>query len=56
MSNNPGGLIRWPAKLMLPLGFVLLALQGVAEIIKRVAYLRGGDDNGRMHYADEPLQ
>jgi TRAP-type mannitol/chloroaromatic compound transport system permease small subunit len=39
MSSNAGGLIRWPAMLMLPLGFGLLALQGVAEIIKRVGWL-----------------
>ena len=41
MSSNAGGLIRWPAVLMLPLGFGLLWLQGVGEIIKRVAYLMG---------------
>lgn len=41
MSSNAGGLVRWPAKLALPLGFGLLALQGAAEIIKRIAYLRG---------------
>ncbi|MET0311810.1 MAG: TRAP transporter small permease subunit [Burkholderiaceae bacterium] len=41
MSSNAGGLIRWPAMLTLPLGFALMALQGLAEIIKRVAYLRG---------------
>jgi TRAP-type mannitol/chloroaromatic compound transport system permease small subunit len=41
MSSNAGGLIRWPAMLMLPLGFGLITLQGVAEIIKRVAYLQG---------------
>ena len=40
MSGNAGGLIRWPAMLMLPLGFALMFLQGVSEIIKRVAYLR----------------
>ena len=39
-SNNPGGLMLWPAKLMIPLGFSLLGLQGLAEIIKRIAYLR----------------
>jgi TRAP-type mannitol/chloroaromatic compound transport system permease small subunit len=39
MSNNAGGLIRWPAMLMLPLGFALLFLQGLAELIKRVAWL-----------------
>jgi TRAP-type mannitol/chloroaromatic compound transport system permease small subunit len=41
MSSNAGGLIRWPAMLMLPLGFGLITLQGVAEIIKRIAYLQG---------------
>lgn len=40
-SNNPGGLMLWPAKLMIPLGFTLLLLQGVAEIIKRMGYLAG---------------
>jgi len=39
MSNSAGGLIRWPAMLMLPLGFALLFLQGIAELIKRVAWL-----------------
>jgi len=39
MSNNAGGLIRWPAMLMLPLGFALLFLQGLAELIKRIAWL-----------------
>lgn len=41
MSSNAGGLPLWPVKLMLPLGFALLILQGVAELIKRVAALRG---------------
>ena len=41
MSSNAGGLIRWPVKLMLPVGFALLALQGVSELIKRIAALRG---------------
>jgi TRAP-type mannitol/chloroaromatic compound transport system permease small subunit len=41
MSNNAGGLIRWPVFLMLPLGFGLLLLQGVSELIKRIAYLMG---------------
>ena len=40
-STNAGGLIRWPVKLMIPLGFVLLALQGLSEIIKRAAALHG---------------
>jgi TRAP-type mannitol/chloroaromatic compound transport system permease small subunit len=41
MSGNIGGLIRWPAALMMPLGFGAVFLQGVAEVIKRIAYLRG---------------
>ena len=41
MSGNAGGLIRWPIKFVIPAGFVLLALQGVSEVIKRIAALRG---------------
>jgi TRAP-type mannitol/chloroaromatic compound transport system permease small subunit len=40
-SGNVGGLLRWPIKLAFPVGLTLLALQGVSEIIKRVAALRG---------------
>jgi TRAP-type mannitol/chloroaromatic compound transport system permease small subunit len=40
-SSDAGGLIRWPIKLMLPLGFGLLFLQGIAEVIKRLAVLTG---------------
>jgi len=47
MSANAGGLIRWPVKMLLPVGFALLALQGVSELIKRLAFLAGliGDPN-----------
>ena len=41
MSPDAGGLVRWPAKLLLPAGFALLALQGVAEVIKRIGVLNG---------------
>jgi len=41
MSSNAGGLIRWPVYAMLPLGFGLLWLQGVSELIKRIAFLQG---------------
>lgn len=41
MSMNAGGLILWPAKLMIPLGFALVFLQGLSELIKRVAALQG---------------
>ena len=40
-SPDSGGLARWPIKLVIPLGFALLLLQAVAEIIKRIAVLRG---------------
>ncbi len=41
MSSNSGGLLRWPIKLVLPLGFLLLALQGISEIVKRIGGLLG---------------
>lgn len=41
MSANAGGLIRWPVKAILPIGFTLLALQGISELIKRIAFLAG---------------
>jgi TRAP-type mannitol/chloroaromatic compound transport system permease small subunit len=41
MSPDAGGLVRWPVKLLLPAGFSLLALQGVAEVIKRIGVLSG---------------
>jgi TRAP-type mannitol/chloroaromatic compound transport system permease small subunit len=40
-SPAPGGLLRWPAKFLLPLGFGLIVLQGISELIKRIALLRG---------------
>lgn len=43
VSPDAGGLIRWPVRLLIPAGFVLLGLQGVSEIIKRIATLRGHD-------------
>ena len=41
MSSNAGGLIRWPVYALVPIGFGLLGLQGVSELIKRFAYLQG---------------
>jgi TRAP-type mannitol/chloroaromatic compound transport system permease small subunit len=41
MSSNAGGLIRWPVKILLPIGFTLLALQGISELFKRIAFLAG---------------
>jgi TRAP-type mannitol/chloroaromatic compound transport system permease small subunit len=53
-SGNAGGLLRWPVKLLVPLGFLLLTLQGLSEIIKRAAALAGhGDINARY---ERPLQ
>jgi TRAP-type mannitol/chloroaromatic compound transport system permease small subunit len=40
ISESPGGLLRWPVKLLLPVGFALVALQGIAEAIRRIAALR----------------
>jgi TRAP-type mannitol/chloroaromatic compound transport system permease small subunit len=40
-SSNAGGLVRWPVKLILPVGFFLMALQGISELIKRIAALQG---------------
>ncbi|HZP87648.1 MAG TPA: TRAP transporter small permease subunit [Burkholderiales bacterium] len=40
-SSNAGGLLRWPARLLIPIGFLLLSLQGISELIKRIAFLRG---------------
>ena len=41
MSSNAGGLVRWPVYILMPIGFSLLLLQGVSELIKRVAFLQG---------------
>jgi TRAP-type mannitol/chloroaromatic compound transport system permease small subunit len=41
MSSDNGGLVRWPVRLLIPVAFVLLGLQGISEVIKRVAFLRG---------------
>ena len=54
-SPNAGGLLRWPVKLMIPVGFVLLLLQGLSEIIKRIAFLMGRipDPTPRHAHGDE---
>lgn len=41
VSTNAGGLTIWPARLLVPIGFLLLAVQGISELIKRVAFLMG---------------
>jgi len=54
ISGNAGGLLRWPVKILVPIGFTLVALQGISEIIKRAASLRG-DVRYVTHY-ERPLQ
>jgi TRAP-type mannitol/chloroaromatic compound transport system permease small subunit len=54
ISGNAGGLIRWPVKIFLPIGFALLSLQGISELIKRVAMLTG-HMKADLHY-ERPLQ
>ena len=50
VSSNAGGLVIWPARLLVPVGFFLLALQGISQLIKLVAYLRGqGPDPNEKH-------
>ena len=53
-SSNAGGLVRWPVKLLLPVGFFLMAIQGVSEIIKRVAALEHVIDADFKY--EKPLQ
>ena len=54
ISANAGGLIRWPVKLLLPVGFFLLSLQGISELIKRIAMITG-HMKADLHY-ERPLQ
>ncbi len=51
VSLDAGGLLRWPVKLLIPVGFALLIVQAISELIKRIAFLRGllpapGSDSG----------
>ena len=54
VSGNAGGLIRWPAMLLLPLGIGLMFMQGVSEINKRICYLQGKFEMD-THY-EKPVQ
>ena len=54
VSSNAGGLVRWPVKILLPLGFFLLSLQGISELIKRIAMITGRM-KADLHY-ERPLQ
>ena len=55
VSTNAGGLVRWPVKLVLPIGFGLVALQGISEIIKSIAALTVPGYR-REHAYEKPLQ
>lgn len=54
MSHNAGGLVRWPVYACIPVGFGLLALQAVSEVIKRIAFLRGERERATTSEADLP--
>ena len=54
ISANAGGLVRWPVKILLPIGFALVSLQGISELIKRIAML-SGQMKVDLHY-ERPLQ
>ncbi|MES2717295.1 MAG: TRAP transporter small permease subunit [Pseudomonadota bacterium] len=57
MSSNAGGLIRWPVLALVPLGFALLGLQTLSELVKRLAFLQGlGPDPGQKPQARTPEQ
>ena len=51
VSTNAGGLVIWPARLLVPIGFFLLVIQGVSELIKRIAFLKGliADPSQKQH-------
>lgn len=59
MSSDAGGLVRWPALLLVPVGFALLWLQGLSEVIKRLAFLAGAGpdplEKAPEHHREEPV-
>jgi TRAP-type mannitol/chloroaromatic compound transport system permease small subunit len=54
-SSNAGGLLRWPIKLVMPIGFACLALQGLSELVKRIAALQGLEAAVETKY-ERPVQ
>jgi TRAP-type mannitol/chloroaromatic compound transport system permease small subunit len=55
-SSNAGGLLRWPIKLVMPVGFTLVALQGISELIKRVAFLNDVPVESLEAHYERPTQ
>jgi TRAP-type mannitol/chloroaromatic compound transport system permease small subunit len=53
-SSNAGGLLRWPVKLVLPIGFTLMLLQGLSELVKRFAALQS--QAALQYQYEKPLQ
>ena len=56
VSPSAGGLILWPAKILVPIGFVLLLLQGLSELIKRIAFLRGQGPDPTEKVHEKPAE
>jgi TRAP-type mannitol/chloroaromatic compound transport system permease small subunit len=56
MSSDAGGLLRWPVKILIPIGFLLLSLQGLSELIKRIAFLMGLAPDPTERHHDIHLQ
>ena len=56
VSGSAGGLIRWPVRLLVPIGFFLLSLQGISELIKRFAYLMRLIPDPVEHHEDPALE
>jgi TRAP-type mannitol/chloroaromatic compound transport system permease small subunit len=56
ISGSAGGLILWPAKILVPIGFALLGLQGVSELIKRIAFLRGAGPDPAERVAEKSAE
>jgi TRAP-type mannitol/chloroaromatic compound transport system permease small subunit len=56
VSSNAGGLVVWPARLLIPVGFGLLALQGVSELIKKLAFLVGAGPDPGGHTSEKSAE
>lgn len=56
ISSNAGGLLIWPARLMVPVGFLLLSLQGISQLIKQIAWMRGAGPNPNERRAEKSAE